>query len=81
MLPLLNPRTLAASLEVFSIAITLADVHLNWLNWFHFLILAGSLLVIQIDCMIFPLPFIDVTRMSMVTVSFLARLDPGILCL
>ena len=31
-----------------AIGITLADVHLNWLNWFHFLILEGSLLVILV---------------------------------
>ena len=31
---------------------TLVDVHLNWLNWFHFLIFDGDLLVIMIDCMI-----------------------------
>ena len=81
--------SLAASLEslahrrnlVFSIGIILVDVHLNWLNWFHFLILEGDLLVILIDCMIFLSPFLDVTRMSMSTVSFLAQLDSGILCL
>ena len=33
------------------------------------------------DCMIFLSPFLDVTRMSMSTVSFLVQLDPGILCL
>ena len=33
------------------------------------------------DCMIFLSPFLDVTRMSMSTVSFLAQLDSGILCL
>ena len=56
------------------------DVHLKWmLNWFHFLILKGDLLVILIDCMIFLSPFLDVTRMS--TVSFLAQPDSGILCL
>ena len=27
--------------------------HLNWLNWFCFLILEGGLLIILIDCMIF----------------------------
>ena len=63
---------------IFSIGITLVDVHLNWLNWFHFLILEGDLLVILIDCMIFLSPFLDVTRISMSTVSFLAQL--GILC-
>ena len=70
--------SLAASLEPL---VTLVDVHLNWLNWFHFLILEGGLLVILIDCMIFLSPFLDVTRMSMSTVSFLAQLDSGILCL
>ena len=69
--------SLAASLKPlahrqdFSIGITLIDVHLNWLNWFHFLILEGGLLVILIDRMIFLSPFIDVTRMSMSIVSFL----------
>ena len=54
---------------------------LNWLNWFHFLILEGGLLIILIDCMIFLSPFLDVTRASMSIVSFPAELDPGILCL
>ena len=40
-----------------------------------------GLLVILIDCMIFLSPFLDITRMSMSTVSFLARLNSGILCL
>ena len=31
----------------------IVEIHLKWLNWFHFLILEGSLLVILIDCMIF----------------------------
>ena len=39
------------------------------------------LLIILIDCMIFLLLFLDVTRMSMSTVSFLAQLDSGILWL
>ena len=30
---------------------TLVDVHLNWLNWFHFLIFEGDLLI-MIDRMI-----------------------------
>ena len=59
----------------------MVDVHLNWLNWFHFLVLEGNLLIILIDCMIFLSPFLDVTRMSMSTVSFLTQLDSGILCL
>ena len=29
--------------EVFSIGISLVNVHPNWFNWFHFLILGGSL--------------------------------------
>ena len=77
--PLPHRRNVASS-SLF-IGITLVDVHLNWLNWFHLLILEGDLLVILIDCMIFLSPFLDVTRMSMSTVSFLAQLDSGILCL
>ena len=50
----------------------MVDVVQNWLNWFHFLFLEGGLFVILIDCMIFLSSFIDVTRMSMSTVSFLA---------
>ena len=38
-------------------------------------------ILILIDCMIFLSPFLNVTRMSMATVSFLAQLDSGILCL
>ena len=45
------------------------------------LILWGDLLVILMDHMIFPSPFLDVMKMSMSTVSFLAQLDSGILCL
>ena len=37
-------------------------VHLNWLNWFHFLILEGGLLVVLIDFMIFLSPFLDFTK-------------------
>ena len=55
-----------------TIGITLVDVLQNWLNWFHFLFLKVGLLVILIDCMIFLSPFLDVTRMSISTVSFLA---------
>ena len=58
----------------------MADVRLDWLNWFHFLILEGVLLVIMIDRMIFLSSFLDVTRMSISTVSFLTQLDAGILC-
>ena len=38
---------------------------MNWLNWFHFLILEGGLLVILIDCMIFLSPFLGATKMSL----------------
>ena len=55
--------SLAASLEplahcqnvaswFFSIGITLIDVHLSWLNWFHFLILEWVLLVILTSVLI-----------------------------
>ena len=43
--------------------------------------LEGGLLVILMDYMIFLSPFLDVTRMSMPTVSFLAQVNSGILCL
>ena len=77
--PLTHLRNVA-SLSLF-IGITLVDVLQNWLKWFHFFFLEGGLLIILIDCMIFLSPFLDVTRMSMSTVSFLAQLDLGILCL
>ena len=64
--------------EFFSIGITLVD---DYLNWFHFLIIEGALLVILIDCMIFLSSFLDVTRMFMLTVSFLSQLNSLILCL
>ena len=64
---------------VFSVGITLVDVHRKWLNWFHFLILEGGLLAILIDCMNFLSTFLDITGMSMLTVSFLAQLGSGIL--
>ena len=47
----------------------------------HFLILEVGLIVILVDCMIFLSPLLDVIRMSMSTVSFLAQLDSGIFCL
>ena len=68
-------------LSVFSIGITLVDVLLNWLNWFHLLFLEGGLLVIMIDCLIFLSPSLDVTRISLSTVSSLTQLNSGILCL
>ena len=50
------------------LGITLVDVHLNWRNWLHFLIIEGGLLVILMVFMIFLSPFLDATRMSMPTV-------------
>ena len=46
---------------------TLADIHVNWLNWFHFLILVGGLLVIMIDSLIFRSPLLVVIKMFMST--------------
>ena len=43
--------------------------------------LEEGLLIILIDCMIFQSTSLDVARMSMSTVSFLAQQDSGILCL
>ena len=40
----------------------MVGVHLNQLNWLHFLIPVGGLLVILIDSMIFLSPFLDVTK-------------------
>ena len=75
--PLAHRRNVAS--VSLSIGITLVDVHLNWRNWFHFLFLVGGLLVIMIDCMIFLSRSLNVTRISMSTVSFLAQLGSGIL--
>ena len=60
--------------------LTLVDVDLNWLNWFHFLILEDGLLVILMECMIFLSPLLDVTRMYMSTAFVLAQPDCGIFC-
>ena len=54
---------------------------MNWLNWVYFLILKGGLLIFLIDGMIFLSSFLDVTRMSISTVTFPAQLDSGILCI
>ena len=67
--------------KVFSMGITLVNVLWNWLNWFHFLFVKGGILIILIGLMIFLPSFLDVTRMSMSTVSFLSQLDSGVLCL
>ena len=41
----------------------LVDMHLNCLNWFHFLILVGVSLFISIGYMIFMSLFLDILRM------------------
>ena len=76
-LELLAQRRNVPSLSLFYI--TSVDIHLSWLNWLHFCIVEWGLLVILIDCMIFLLPFLNVTRMSLSTVSFLEHLGPVIL--
>ena len=81
LLPLLNTWLIFASLSLFYKYYILVDVYLNLLNWFHFLFLEWGLLVILRDCIIFLSPFLDVTRMSISTVSFHAQLVSGILCL
>ena len=43
--------------KIFSICTTLVDVHMNWRNWFHFLILEGGLLAILTDCITYDLRF------------------------
>ena len=53
----------------------MGDIHLNWLNWFHFLVFEGALFIVLIYCIIFLSPFLDAVRMSMWTVSFLVHLD------
>ena len=62
-------RRIVVKLLVFSIGITLVDVHLNWLNWFHFLFIERGLFIILINCIILLSLFPDSTRMSMSTVS------------
>ena len=84
--------SLAASLEPLAHLRNIASLSLFYRYYFgrhsselaqlvYFLILEGGLLIILIDCMIFLSPFLDVTRISISTVSFLAQLDSGILCL
>ena len=63
------------------VSLLLVDVYLNWLNWFHFLSLKGCLLVILINCMTFLSLFLDVTRMSILTVYYLTQLDFRVLYL
>ena len=73
--------SLAAFLEPLAYRQNVVDVLQNWLYWFDYLFLEGGLYVILTDYMIFLPPFLDATRMSMSTVSFLTQLDSAIICL
>lgn len=81
--PLSNPRLIVEmlSLWVFSVGISLVDVHMDWLNWFHVLIHVSGPHVVLISWMIFLWLFLDVVRMSMPAVSYLALLVSIILSL
>ena len=58
---------LAYRRNVASLSITLAGRYsLNWLSWFHFLILVAGPLVVLVVC-IFLSPFLDVMSMTMPT--------------
>ena len=74
--PSLTPSLehLAHSQNMASLSIGRCSLIYVFQNW-------GDLLVILTGGMIFLSPFLDVTRMSMLTVSFLTQLDSGILCL
>ena len=64
LLPFLNPCLIVkVPAYVLYMAITLVNVHLNWLNWFHLLILQRGLFIILVDSMFFLLPFLNVTKM------------------
>ena len=79
---LLNPCLMKMYPDwVFSIGITSGDVHVSWFSWFHFLVLREGLPVILTDWIIFLSPFLDVTGISISTISFLVLLDSGILML
>ena len=69
LLPFLNPWLIAEMqpAQIFPVGITFVNVHLKWLNWFHFFILEGSLLIFLTDVTIFLSPFLDVTRMPLLT--------------
>ena len=83
-------HSLAASLKLLAHRRNVASLSLFYRYYFGrrsselaqlVLFLEGALLAILIDCTIFLSPFLGVTRMSMSTVSFLAQLASGILCL
>ena len=66
--------SLAASLETLADRWNVASLSLFWADSTGslFLIFGGGLLVILIDCMTCLSAFVDITRMSMSTVSFFA---------
>ena len=49
----LEPLAHCRNVASFFIGFIFVDVHRNWLNWFHFLILEGCLLAIITDCINF----------------------------
>ena len=49
-LPLIAEMQQVLLWQVFFIAVTIVEVHLNWLNWFYFLILVADPLDILIGC-------------------------------
>ena len=69
---LYNIYNIYTCVYVFSTGITLVYAHLNWPLLVSLSYLEGGLLVIVIDCMIFLWSFLDLARMSMSSVSFLA---------
>ena len=78
--PLVHRRNVV-NLIFFYVGIALVGVHLNCLNWVHFLILVAGPPVTLIDCMVFVLPCLTVIRMFLSTISFLTQLGSGIICL
>ena len=78
--PLTHLQNVVSSSLFYRYYITLVHVLQNWFTWFYFLSHKGGLVFILTVCMIFLSPFLDVTKMSVSTVSFLAHLDSGIIC-
>ena len=66
----LEPSVHCQNLASLFFRYCLIDVHLNWLNWFHFLILERGVLIILIEWMIFLSSFLNVISNSMSTVFF-----------
>ena len=83
LLLLLNPFPVvdwnAASLSFFCGYYFDKCSYLDWLTWFHFFILAGDALIIQIGCMIFLSTFLDIIKISIETIYFFIMVDCKIL--